>query len=73
MVVTTGVTSVHRGCLLSPWPAEKVSPPEWHLDCDRSDPETVSSPVLSKGSREGPQVQVPGTAWGQAGVRRTAG
>lgn len=22
---------------------------EWHLDCDRSDPETVSSPVLSKG------------------------
>lgn len=31
------------------WPPEKVSPPEWHLDCDRSDPETVSSPVLSKG------------------------
>lgn len=55
------------------WPPEKVSPPEWHLDCDRSDPETVSSPVLSKGPEKGPQVQVPGPVWGQAGVMRTAG
>lgn len=28
--------------------------PEWHLDCDRSDPETVSSPVRSEGPEEAP-------------------
>lgn len=42
--------------------------PEWHLDCDRSDPETVSSPVLSEGSRGGP-VTSTGTGT-RASVRR---
>lgn len=53
MVGTTGVTAMHGGCLLQHQPPEKVRPPEGHLDRDRSDPETVSSPVPSRGSRGG--------------------
>lgn len=65
--------SLHGGCLLLHWPPEKVStPPKWHLDCDRSDPETVSSPVLSMGSRGGP-VTSTGTGTGQHGDGRGGG
>lgn len=35
-------------------PLERSAPPVWHLDCDRSDPETASSSVRSEGPEEAP-------------------
>lgn len=78
MVGTAGVTARTEASCSTIGHRERSAPPEWHLDCDRSDPETVSSPVLSEGFRGGP-VTSTGTGTGQAwgwvgvGVRRTAG
>lgn len=43
----------HGVCLLQHQPLERSAPPlEWHLVCDRSDPETVISPDHSEGPEE---------------------
>ncbi len=61
VVGTTGATASMEAACSSIGHRKRSAPPEWHLDCDRSDPETVSSPVPSEGpeeARKHPQVQV---------------
>lgn len=60
--VTTCMEAARSGTVR--W--KRSAPPEWHLDCDSGDPETGSSPDLSRWSNGGLGTS-PGTGAGTGG------